>query len=87
MIKEDFNDLMEKFKKLPLSTKKDELIKKNKEIISLLTMIGEKNNKKVDLLYNREISDLKDDYTEADYIEALYAYTYMLENVIVQLLS
>lgn len=88
MIKEDFDKLMETYKVLPLDVKKDELIKKNKEIISMLLAVGELYNKKIEILYNKEISDLNNsDYTEDDYIEALYSYTYMLENAIVQLLE
>ena len=37
--------------------------------------------------YNKEVDDLNSLYTEDDYIEALYAYTYTLENIIVRLLD
>ncbi len=84
---EEFDNLMSKYKRLPLKMKKEELVNKTKEIISILVTIGEAYNKKIDLLYNKEISDLKTDYTENDYFEALYAYIYMLENAIEQLLN
>ncbi len=32
-------------------------------------------------IYNKEVDDLSSLYTEDDYIEALYAYIYILENI------
>ena len=53
----------------------------------MIVAIGKMYNKKIDLLYNKEIDDLNFSYTEDDYIEALFVYTYILEKAIVQLLD
>ena len=55
--------------------------------VNVIFTIGKMYNKQINLLYNKEIDDLNFSYTEDDYIEALYAYTYILENAIVQLLD
>lgn len=87
MKNDDFNVLMEQFKNLSLEDKKLVLVNKDRELINMVFTIGKMYNKQINLLYNKEIDDLNFSYTEDDYIEALYAYTYILENAIVQLLD
>lgn len=88
MVKENFDFLMEEYKKLPLTQKKEELLKKNKEVISMMILLSELYNKNVHPLYNREINDIKEQpYSDDDLLEAMYAYTYILEDLIVQFLD
>lgn len=87
MKNDNFNELMKQFKNLSLDDKKSILIDKAKKIINMMLIIGKMYNKEINILYSQEIENLNYLHTEADYIEAFYAYIHILEDTIVQLLD
>lgn len=84
-MQEKFNLLMEKYNKLSLSEKKDNLINEVKEMIAVYTYLAEVNKVDFQLLKTKEILDINN--KEDDYFEALYAYFNILKEVISKLLE
>lgn len=82
-MQEKFDLLVENYKKLPLEYKREKLIYEMKEMIALYVKIASEYNIPINLLKSKEILDLNNDnYTEEDYIEALYVYFYVLKEII-----
>lgn len=74
---EDFDEYVSKYTLLNKNDKRDIIIKILKENLMLLEKIASDNNLKSNLLYNREILDInKDNYTEDDFLEAVFVYIY-----------
>lgn len=74
---EDFDEYVSKYILLNKNDKRDVIIKILKENLMLLEKIASDNNLKSNLLYNREILDInKDNYTEDDFLEAVFVYIY-----------
>lgn len=83
MIKEDFNEYMESFKKLTLKEKQDIIIEQLKLISSLVGKMCESEDIKSEFLFNKEIIDLnKEEYTEDDFAEALIVYINIIQNTL-----
>lgn len=76
---EEFNDYVEKFKKLSLKRKKEVTIKEMKKVVGFISLLKEKFNIPEDILYNREILDTNSKkISEEDFVEAAFVYTYMI---------
>ena len=74
---EDFDEYVSKYTLLNKNDKRDIIIKILKENLMLLEKIASDNNLKSNLLYNREILNInKDNYTEDDFLEAVFVYIY-----------
>lgn len=74
---EDFDEYVSKYTLLNKNDKRDIIIKILKENLMFLEKIASDNNLKSNLLYNREILDInKDNYTEDDFLEAVFVYIY-----------
>lgn len=75
----EFNDYVEKFKKLSLKRKKEVTIKEMKKVVGFISLLKEKFNIPEDILYNREILDTNSKkISEEDFVEAAFVYTYMI---------
>ena len=83
-----FNQYIEEYKKLTTIKKCEELIEKEKKIISYLAIFAAKNNgQEIELLKSRKIKDLFSEPTIDDYLEAMMVYTQDIEEVIGQILK
>lgn len=74
--KENFNKLMDSFKKLPINKKEDETIKEMIDLFSLMNKLRQDVGIKAGVLFNKEIEDMNNiDRTREDFVEAVFAYT------------
>ncbi|MDO4341516.1 MAG: hypothetical protein Q4C44_02090 [bacterium] len=72
---EEFNNYVLMFKQLPKKEKEETLINILKENLVVVEKLLENKNINRDILYNREILDLKNvNYTDDDYLEAVFVY-------------
>jgi len=72
---EEFNEYVEKFKKLPSKEKKQITIDEMKTVLALLEKLKKDVNINTGIMFNREILDLNHpDATEDDYAEAIFVY-------------
>lgn len=84
----EFNDLVEKYKKLELIEKKRIVEEEIKEFIAVLDKLNSRQGKKTNLLFNREILDLKkEDSTEDDFVEAMYVYINSIKELFASLID
>lgn len=78
-MKEIYNDYIEKYKQLTYNEKREEILEKIRDMIEVL---GNFTNINDDLI-NREIIDLKQNtINEDDYLEGLFVYLNILEDLI-----
>ena len=83
----ELDELMKEYVKLSTEEKQKEIITSLKEDIAIIKKITELNNFESELIFNKEILDLKKgNPTNDDYLEAIYAYLKTLENIIGKLL-
>ena len=79
--KENFDKIMDEFVQLDNITKRDKIIEEIKFLIAYQSKLCMLNNSNFDLIYNKEISDLNsEDVEEDDFLEALFAYIYILKS-------
>ena len=79
--KEDFDKIMEEFVKLNTDLKRTKIIEEIKFLIAYQSKLCMLNNSDFAVMYNKEIGDLNsDDVNEKDFLEALYAYLYILKS-------
>lgn len=84
----NFNEYVEKYKNLPLKEKKELVEQEMEELLVVLNALNEKYGDTPDVLYNREILDLKkEDATEADFVEAMFVYSYSIKELIASLIN
>lgn len=82
-----YNSLMNEYTMLDIKTKREEIIKKIQELIAIIQKICIDKNINSELLFNREIIDLnKNDVSDDDYLEGIFAYINMLEDILGKLL-
>jgi len=75
MFEEKFNNYIETYKKLSLIDKKQALEKEIKETLALLQKLHENLGKENDILFNKEVLDVKDGISsEEDFVEAMFVY-------------
>jgi hypothetical protein len=75
MFEEKLNNYVEAYKKLSLVDKKLAVEKEIKETLALLERLHENSGKNNDILFNKEILDVKDGVsTEDDFVEAMFVY-------------
>jgi len=78
-MKEIYNNYIEKYKQLTYNEKREEILEKIRDMIEVL---GNFTNINDDLI-NREIIDLKQNIiNEDDYLEGLFVYLNILEDLI-----
>lgn len=83
-----FNEYIEEFKKLRIDEKRMEIINSIKEISALFDTLAERENKKLEFLKSKEISDLNEGMeNEDDFLEALLVYVENSKNLLAQYLS
>lgn len=83
-----YNSLMNEYTNLDVKTKRKEIIKKIQELIAIIQKICIDKNINSELLFNREIIDLnKSDVSDDDYLEGVFAYINMLEDILGKLLN
>ena len=82
-IKKNFNAFIEEYKELPLIDKQQTLVNDLKEIIALFQELCRIYRIDYELLVNREILDIKKtNYSEDDFVEAIYVYIQMFKDVL-----
>lgn len=87
-MQEKFDELIEKYKKLSLKEKRNNLVKDFKEMIAVYLYLAESNNIPVELLNTKEILDINNEnYEEDDYLEAIYSYFNVLKEIVSRLLE
>lgn len=78
-MKEIYDDYIEKYKKLNIYEKREEILEKKRGIIQVLGNFSNIN----EMLINREIIDLnKSVVDEDDYLEGIFVYLNILEDLI-----
>lgn len=83
-----FDKVIESYKKLDISNKRDVNICEIKEMIAIIEHLCVENNIEYRTIRSREIVDLeKDDVSEHDYLEAQFIYIKYLKEVIGALLD
>ena len=86
--KENFDHIMEEFVKLDSKTKRDKIIEDLKFLIAYQSKLCSVNNTDFSLIFNKEMADLnQDNVSEKDFLEALYAYVYILKSANLQFIN
>lgn len=84
----NFNEYVDKYKNLPLKEKKELVEREMEELLIVLNALNEKYGEEPNVLFNREILDLKkDEATEADFVEAMFVYSYSIKELIASLVD
>lgn len=84
----NFNEYVDKYKNLPLKEKKELVEKEMEELLVVLNALNEKFGDTPEVLFNREILDLKkEEATEADFVEAMFVYSYSIKELIASLMN
>lgn len=84
----NFNEYVDKYKNLPLKDKKELVEKEMEELLVVLNALNEKYGEEPNVLFNREILDLKkEEATEADFVEAMFVYSYSIKELIASLIN
>ena len=79
--KENFDKIMEEFVKLNTDLKRSKIIEELKFLIAYQSKLCMLNNSDFEVMYNKEIGDLNaNNVNEKDFLEALYAYLYILKS-------
>ena len=79
--KESFDKIMDEFVKLNTDLKRSKIIEEIKFLITYQSKLCMLNNSDFEAIYNKEIGDLNtNNVNEKDFLEALYAYLYILES-------
>jgi len=83
MLLDKFNNYIESYKKLPLVEKKQIVEKELKETLALLVKLHENKGIEENLLFNKEILDVKDgNSSEEDFVEAMFVYILSLQEIL-----
>ena len=78
-----FEELIESYKLLPTSEKRNKLVRELKVLISAFDQICKEKNLDVQFIKSKEILDLKNGVeTEDDFLEALFVYFQYLKEVV-----
>ncbi|MBR2997879.1 MAG: hypothetical protein IKF37_02245 [Bacilli bacterium] len=79
----DFNELVDEFKKLSTNEKRELTINEMKSLLAALSSLNSIKSNDVKILFNHEVIDLnKENYTEDDYIEAIYTYIFSIKELL-----
>lgn len=79
--KENLDMIMNQFVQLNLSEQRKQIIDDLNYMILIEKRLCEINGSNFNILYNKEIDDLKKNVVdEKDFLEAVYAYLYILKN-------
>lgn len=82
-----FDQFIKEFKKLTISEKRMEIVDSIKELNALIDTLAEKENKQLEYLKSKEISDLNNGLeSEDDFLEGLLVYIENAKNLIGQYL-
>ena len=85
---QSFNEYINSYKKLPLQEKKNLAEQQFEEIIAVLDQLNIKYLNKSEILFNRELLDLKKETsTESDFVEAMFVYAYSIKELVALLIS
>lgn len=83
-----FNEYIDTFKELDIKEKRVEVIQSIKEISALVDSLAERENKKLEFLKSKEISQLNNGLeSEDDFLEALLVYIENSKNLLAQYLE
>lgn len=84
----DFNEYVEKYKKLPLKEKKELVESQFKELLVVIDSLNKRHGKDTKILYNRELQDLKNkNATEEDFVEAMFVYVHSVKELFASLMN
>lgn len=89
MIEEqEFNEYVEKFKKMPISKKKEVTVKEMKKLVAFVTLLKDKCGAPKEILYNREILDTNNEnFSEEDFVEAVFVYANIIKEAFSEYVS
>lgn len=89
MIEEkEFNEYVEKFKKMSTAKKKEVTIKEMKRLVAFVTLLKEKCGAPKEILYNREILDTNGEHiSEDDFVEAIFVYSNIIKEAFSEYVS
>lgn len=83
-----FKEYIEEFKKLEIKDKRMEIIESVKEITALVDSLAQSENKSLEFLKSKEITELNEgDESEDDFLEALLVYVENTKNLLGQYLN
>ena len=86
--KEAFTGLMEYYKKLPLESKRSEVVNELENIISTFSKICSKLGVMPDMLLNKEMLNInKSNITEDEFLPAIFAYINTIDDISAQLIN
>ena len=84
----DFNEYVEKYKKLALKEKKELVESQFKELLVVIDSLNKRHGKDTKILYNRELQDLKNkNATEEDFVEAMFVYVHSVKELFASLMN
>lgn len=84
----NFDNYVDKYKKLSLIDKKRLVEQEIEELIVVLNALNEKYGNSSKILFNREILDLKkEDATEDDFVEAMFVYSHTIKELLASLID
>lgn len=82
-LQNDFNDFIKEFTELSLIEKQKITIDEFKEMIAIISKLCKDYNINYEMLLNRELADVeKTDYTQDDFVEAIYVYMQSLKELL-----
>ena len=85
---EKFDAYIDSYVKLPLAEKKKLVEKQIEEIIIVLTELNKKKGNNTNVLFNREILDIKKETaTESDFVEAMFVYFYSIKELLASVID
>lgn len=85
---QEFNDYIEKFKKISVKKKKQITVKEMKKIVAFISLLQEKCNVPKKILFNKEILDTNnDDVSEEDFVEAMFVYANIIKEAFSEYVS
>ena len=83
MLVDKLNNYVETYKKLSLIEKKQIIEKEIKDTLALLVKLHEDHGKESDILFNKEILDVKDGISnEEDFVEAVFVYVLSIQEML-----
>lgn len=84
----EFNEYVEKYKKLPLNEKKEIVESELQEVLKVMDALCKRHGKEPKVLYNREIQDLKNNNaTQDDFVEAMFVYVHSVKELFASLID
>lgn len=87
-VQKSFDSYINAYTKLSEKDKKEEIVKKLREMISNYALVNQRIGRSHELLINKELSDLKNEpLNEDDYLEGVFVYIHTLEDEVSDIIN